>query len=76
MRAPPQGAGRVPGVSAVVPVEVSVPKGVRCVIVSGPNTGGKTAAAKALAIACLMAKVGLFVPGRIVAVPWVSRLSC
>lgn len=52
-------------------MEVSIPRGCRCVVVSGPNTGGKTAAAKALAIACLMAKVGMFVPARTAAVPWV-----
>lgn len=32
------------------------------ILISGPNTGGKTAAIKAIGLACLFAKQGLFVP--------------
>lgn len=34
------------------------------VLISGPNTGGKTAAIKSIALACLFARHGLFAPAR------------
>ena len=58
----------------VVPIDIRVAPGVRCVLVSGPNTGGKTAAAKALALAALMARAGLFVPAERAVLPWFDRV--
>lgn len=46
----------------VVPNDFIVPDGIRCVCVTGPNTGGKTISLKTLGMAVLMAKAGLFVP--------------
>lgn len=43
-------------------VDFRVPPGVRVVTVTGPNTGGKTASLKALGLAALMPKAGLFLP--------------
>lgn len=43
-------------------VDFTVPAGVRVVTVTGPNTGGKTAALKALGLTALMPKAGLFLP--------------
>lgn len=43
-------------------VDFTVPAGVRVVTVTGPNTGGKTASLKALGLAALMPKAGLFLP--------------
>jgi hypothetical protein len=43
-------------------VDFAVPPGVTVVTITGPNTGGKTASLKALGLAALMPKAGLFLP--------------
>jgi DNA mismatch repair protein MutS2 len=48
----------------VVPIDLVIQPHIRVVAITGPNTGGKTVALKTLALAVLMAKVGLFVPAR------------
>ena len=47
---------------AAVPVSVSLGKDCRILLVSGPNTGGKTVTLKMCGLFCLMAACGLFVP--------------
>lgn len=55
----------------VVPIDLSIRPDLRVVTITGPNTGGKTVTLKTLAIAALMAKVGLFIPAREpVEIPW------
>ncbi|CAG9467565.1 unnamed protein product [Pedinophyceae sp. YPF-701] len=45
-----------------VPIDIEISGPVRCVVVTGPNTGGKTALLKALGLCALMARSGLYVP--------------
>ena len=47
---------------APVPIDVCVSAATKAVIITGPNTGGKTAALKALGLAVAMAQVGLPLP--------------
>ncbi len=57
--------------AAVVPVDVTIAPQVAVVAITGPNTGGKTATLKALGLAALMAKAGMFVPAADpVVLPW------
>jgi len=60
---------------AVVPVDLLISPHIRIVTITGPNTGGKTVTLKTLALAVLMAKVGLFVPAREpVEIPWFHQV--
>lgn len=47
---------------AVVPSSYTLAKDVRCVCVTGPNTGGKTLSLKTLGVTALMARAGMFIP--------------
>ncbi|GAX35624.1 endonuclease MutS2 [Nodularia sp. NIES-3585] len=59
----------------VVPVDLLISPHLRVVTITGPNTGGKTVTLKTLALAALMAKVGLFVPAREpVEIPWFDQV--
>jgi len=46
----------------ITPIDFYIKKNIKVVSITGPNTGGKTAALKGIGIALLMAKSGLFIP--------------
>ena len=48
----------------VVPVSVALGKDYRFLLISGPNTGGKTVTLKMVGLFCMMAMCGLFVPAK------------
>ena len=61
------------GGAEVVPVDIRVSPQQRVVVITGPNTGGKTVVLKALGLALLMARAGLPVPCQGVArLPWAA----
>ena len=55
---PKEGEGPLRG---VVPVNIRIPGGCRVLTISGPNTGGKTATIKTIALCLHMAKCGIFI---------------
>ncbi|XP_078442153.1 DNA mismatch repair protein MutS, type 2 isoform X2 [Wolffia australiana] len=62
-------------VTNVVPVDMKIRKGSRVVVISGPNTGGKTATMKSLGLASLMAKAGMFLPAKSTpSLPWFDQV--
>ncbi|CAJ1936454.1 unnamed protein product [Sphenostylis stenocarpa] len=54
-----------------VPVDFKIGRGTKVVVISGPNTGGKTASMKTLGLASLMSKAGMHLPAKNNAkLPW------
>ncbi|XP_010551084.1 PREDICTED: uncharacterized protein LOC104821785 [Tarenaya hassleriana] len=47
-----------------VPIDIKVESGTKVVVISGPNTGGKTALLKTLGLISLMSKSGMYLPAK------------
>ena len=60
----------------VVPVSFSLGKDYRFLLISGPNTGGKTVTLKMSGLFCLMAMSGLFIPAKKAEVSVFDEIYC
>ncbi len=60
----------------VVPVSISLGKEYRFLLISGPNTGGKTVTLKMVGLFCLMAMCGLFIPAKRATVSTFEEIYC
>ncbi|XP_052202898.1 uncharacterized protein LOC127808411 [Diospyros lotus] len=47
-----------------VPIDIKIGCATKVVVISGPNTGGKTASMKTLGLASLMSKAGMYLPAK------------
>lgn len=59
-----------------VPLQFSIGNGVNGIVITGPNTGGKTVAIKTVALTCMMAQCGLHVSCREALVCMNSNYLC
>ncbi|MDE1155859.1 MAG: Smr/MutS family protein [Acidobacteriaceae bacterium] len=60
---------RASGSGSLVPLDVALPEGKREMIISGPNTGGKTVALKTAGLLVLMAQAGVPIPAARASLP-------
>ena len=66
---------RAAGRELVVPLDLEMPAGMRTLVISGPNAGGKSVALKSVGVFCLLAQCGWDIPAREDTIlPLVSRL--
>lgn len=59
-----------------VPLQFDAGEGIRGIIITGPNTGGKTVAIKTVMLICMMAQCGLHVPCREASLCMFSSYLC
>ncbi|WP_340005898.1 DNA mismatch repair protein MutS [Paenibacillus sp. FSL K6-0276] len=54
--------GRHPMLKGMIPISLEIGKGYKSLIITGPNTGGKTVVLKTLGLLTIMAQSGLLIP--------------
>ncbi len=59
-----------------VPLNFNIGNGINGVIITGPNTGGKTVAIKTVSLCCMMAQCGLHIPCKNADICMNSNLLC
>lgn len=59
-----------------VPLQFEIGNGVQGIVITGPNTGGKTVAIKTVALCCMMAQCGLHVPAEHAELCMCSNFLC
>lgn len=62
--------------STCVPLQFRIGNGVQGIVITGPNTGGKTVAIKTVALCCMMAQCGLHVPCKQAEICMCSNFLC
>lgn len=60
----------------VVPLQFEIGNGIDGIVITGPNTGGKTVAIKTVALNCMMAQYGLHVACRKAKITMNSNILC
>ena len=62
--------------SSCVPLQFTIGGDIRGIVITGPNTGGKTVAIKTVALCAMMAQCGLHVPAKTAEVCMFSNILC